>query len=80
MVKVSELLNRKDPYKKSCKFCGASILMGALPSGKRVPLDAKLPVYVVTDDGTLAPATNMYAVHGPMCKINRERAGDGQAA
>lgn len=35
-----------------CKGCGKEILWGITPSGKRIPLDPKPPVYLIKGDPT----------------------------
>jgi len=50
-----------------CKGCGRKIIWGITPSGKRIPLDPKPPVYLLkgnpTKNGNLIAIERMRQVH-----------------
>lgn len=50
-----------------CKGCGADMIWAETPDGKRIPLDAKAPVYFVTADGVATRAVGYYVSHFKTC-------------
>lgn len=49
--------------KLECRDCGAPIIFLRDERGQSIPLDAELPVYVVTGDGTCKRQFGARAVH-----------------
>lgn len=68
----------------ACKGCGAPIVWGLTPEGKRIPLDPKPPVYAYeADNGNClqVKAATVYVTHFATCpKANDFSGKNGRTA
>ena len=64
----------------ACKGCGARIVWGLMPDGKKIPLDPKPPIYIVDEDrGTCRRLSQDFMVsHFATCPNANDFSGKGK--